>query len=359
MKSALVVALFVAVAVCCVRAEEESAYGEEPPRYGARLVKPKIFGNRKQPINIVPRGDPRASAPTAPIAPVRTGLSRNAAFNGARGSKAGVDAFKRGRGIPEVIPKLPQHAVFGANYGNNKCITQGGQCQLTTTCGGIVTRNLCPGPSYITCCTYTSTQCAAISGSCKDTSTCLGTVVKGLCPGGNNIACCTETDAVSGVFRKPPVAQGGNCLANFNGAALATRALAWQDAYRKNGVRYDQVRRQFGASPPVTYADCSSFVTSVLDSLGWNCLFAVGRTTAAMIPQMKVRGGFHTAPKTGDIAMWSSHTGVVVQGATECANSGVRMVAMGDHGAADTGCITVDALKGWGSGTFLGFWTPW
>jgi len=266
---------------------------------------------------------------------------------------------------PKVNPKIAPHVRrLGANYADNKCTRQGGQCQTTTTCGGIITKNICPGPSYITCCTYTSTACAAIKGSCQDVSTCLGSVVHGLCPGGNNIACCTNRLSKDGSLiasaaaklRAPKRLQGGNCLANFNGPALAKRATEYQLKYRADGVRYDQAKRQFGPSPPVAFADCSSFVTSVLDSLSWDCLFAAGRNTAAMIPQMRVRGGFHSKPKLGDVVMWTAHTGIVTE---VCAGDDVRMVAMGLHGAEDTGCTSLVKLRTWGSGTFLGFWTPW
>jgi hypothetical protein len=194
---------------------------------------------------------------------------------------------------------------------------------------------------------YSSAACTNQKGSCVAQSTCGNEVVHGICPGPSNIICC-----VMALPTPPPT--GGNCLSNFNPATFAARALAYQQAYRANGVVYSQPQRQFGASPPVKYADCSAFVTSVLDSLDWDCLFANGRYTGAMIPIMTQRGGFHQTPNVGDIVMWSSHTGIVVQ----TSGTQVRMVAMGSHGAGDTGLTSPSNIPSWGSGNFLGYWTP-
>jgi len=148
-------------------------------------------------------------------------------------------------------------------------------------------------------------------------------------------------------------ANPGQCLATFNGQRLATTASQWQQHYKSGGVIYSQGHRQFGYN--ARYADCSSFVTSVLDSLGWDCLFQNGRNTAAMIPLMRARGGFHQSPSVGDVVMWGGHTGIVTK---VCPNGQAEMVAMGLHGCADTGCISIGAMQGWGSGGWLGFWTP-
>jgi hypothetical protein len=160
---------------------------------------------------------------------------------------------------------------------------------------------------------------------------------------------------VSGVA--PPAASSYGCLSSFNPGLFALRAQEYQQSYRANGVRYDDTgkTRQFGPSLPVMSADCSSFVTSVLTSLKWNCLFAATPYTSAMRVIMEHRGGFHPAPRLGDIVVWSSHVGIVAE---VCGVNSVRMVAMGTHGAADTGCIALDRVAGWGSGQFLGYWTP-
>ncbi len=49
----------------------------------------------------------------------------------------------------------------------------------------------------------------------------------------------------------------------------------YQATYKSRGVRYSQPRREFGIN--AKYADCSSFVTSILNDVGMNCLFAAGR----------------------------------------------------------------------------------
>jgi len=145
----------------------------------------------------------------------------------------------------------------------------------------------------------------------------------------------------------------GACLAGFNGAKLASTASSWQQHYAANKVTYSQPLRQYGYN--AKKADCSSFVTSVLESIGYDCLFADGRNTGAMKPKMVARGGFHQVPKLGDIVMWGGHTGIVVQ---ICAGGKAAMVAMGNSGCRNTGCITVASMKQWGSGGWLGFWTP-
>jgi len=190
---------------------------------------------------------------------------------------------------------------------------------------------------------YSSAQCTAQKGQCIAESSChTGNVISGICPGPAGIKCCAPKPNTS-------------CLSNFNGATLAARALQYQQSYRAHGVVYSQPNRQFGPSPPVRYADCSAFVTSILDSLQWDCLFQNGRYTGAMIPIMRQRGGFHPTPKLGDIVMWTDHTGIV---AGNCPSGQVRMVAMGNSGARDTSCISLNSLPAWGSGSFLGFWTP-
>jgi len=255
-------------------------------------------------VVIVPKGDPRAYPPTSlPVSP-----------------------YPMLQKAPRV-PKKPAQPLFPTSPATAPSVNV-----------GAVLKAGAPA--------YSSAACSARSGSCVAQSTCGKQVVHGICPGPANIICCVPNSP------PPPVA---NCLSNFNGATLASRALAYQQAYRSHGVTYSQPSRQFGASPPVQRADCSSFVNSVLDSLGWDCLFKSGQYTGAMNPIMVQRGGFHQVPKLGDIVMWSSHTGIIVQ---VCSGGLARMVAMGSHGAGDTGCISVNSMKGWGSGTWNGFWTP-
>jgi len=148
-------------------------------------------------------------------------------------------------------------------------------------------------------------------------------------------------------------ATGANCLANFNGAAFATVASTYQRNYKAHGTIYSQAKRQFGLN--VQYSDCSSFVSSVMTAAGYGCLFVGSKAnTAAMVPEERARGGFHSVPRVGDLVMWTSHTGIV----TAVGNGVATMVAMGVHGCANTGMIALSKIPGWGSGSFLGYWTP-
>jgi len=150
-----------------------------------------------------------------------------------------------------------------------------------------------------------------------------------------------------------PSANAGSCLAKYNGAAVAAKASAYQANYKSRGVIYSQPRRQFGIG--AKYADCSSFVTSILQDTGFDCLFAAGRYTAYMNQQIAKRGGWKQTAVVGDIVMWGSHTGLIVK---VCGGGRYTMVAMGLHGAGLASCLTVSQLKSWGSGGWKGFWTP-
>lgn len=143
------------------------------------------------------------------------------------------------------------------------------------------------------------------------------------------------------------------CLRSWNGATAAAKAAAYQANYKSRGVRYSQPNRQFGIT--ANYADCSSFVTSILNDIGMNCLFAAGRYTAYMNEQIRARGGYSQVAKVGDIVMWGSHTGMIVR---VCAPGSYSMVAMGNSGAGRAECKTPAGLAAWGSGGWLGFWTP-
>jgi len=194
-----------------------------------------------------------------------------------------------------------------------------------------------------------SAACTGRKGVCKSSGSCTGSVVRGLCPGPADWTCCVP----KGTVTPPPPTSSDACLRTFNGATLASRAIQYQQHYASRGVKYSQASRQFGYD--VTYADCTSFGYSVMEAAGYGCLFTNARYTAAMKPLMSARGGFHQVPKTGDIAMWGGHFGIVVQA---CAGGKVDMVAMGNSGCRRTGCITVGSLQAWGSGGWLGFWTP-
>jgi len=148
---------------------------------------------------------------------------------------------------------------------------------------------------------------------------------------------------------------GTGCMSSFNAQAFASKASSMCAAYRQAGVIYSQPKRQFGMPPAVKYADCTSFGYSVMSAAGIGCMFTNARWTGAMQPIMRANGGFHTAPQVGDVAMWGGHFGIVV-GA--CGSGQVRFVAMGLHGCRDSGCISMSTINRWGSGGWIGFWTP-
>jgi len=150
-----------------------------------------------------------------------------------------------------------------------------------------------------------------------------------------------------------PAANAGACLAHYNGAAVAAKAKTYQQNYKSRGVKYSQPEREFGIN--AKFSDCSSFVTSILADTGFDCLFAGGRYTAYMNKQIRLRGNYKQTAVAGDVVMWGSHTGLIVE---NCGGGRYTMVAMGLHGAGLAKCQTVRSLKAWGSGGWLGFWTP-
>jgi len=194
-----------------------------------------------------------------------------------------------------------------------------------------------------------SAACTGRKGVCKSRKSCTGTVVTGLCPGSGDWTCCVPKGTTTG----GSTGTSGACLKNFNGQAFANMAIKYQQHYAQRGVRYSQPSRQFGYD--VSYADCTSFGYSVMQAAGYGCLFNNARYTAAMKPLMAARGGWHQVARTGDVAFWGDHFGIVVNA---CAGGKVDMVAMGLSGCRRTGCITVAQLKSWGSGGWIGFWTP-
>jgi len=166
-----------------------------------------------------------------------------------------------------------------------------------------------------------------------------------------------EADAESFIEDTPI---DGSCLRSFDGKKFAEKAIEYQVKYAAAGVKYSQPFRKFGLPPP-KYSDCSAFTYSVMadPALNYACLWAdpTMRNTRSMKPIMVDKGNFHPTPKQGDLAFWGGHVGIVVN--VQCnAPAQVDAVLMGNHGCARTGCITVQALEKWGSGGWLGFWTP-
>jgi len=162
-----------------------------------------------------------------------------------------------------------------------------------------------------------------------------------------------ETDAT------PAPAPNSLCLQKFDAKAFAEKAVEYEKSYIRQKITYSQPNRSFGPNPKTKQNDCSGFVTSILDSLQYNCLWPTTgtRNTRDMKTAMVQRGGFHQTPKIGDIVMWSGHTGIITA-RDDCPKGKYELVAMGSHGAKTSGCQTIEKLKTWGSGTWLGFWTP-
>jgi hypothetical protein len=185
--------------------------------------------------------------------------------------------------------------------------------------------------------------CQSQGGTCKDVGQCGGTTRSGLCPGPANIKCCFTGSA----------GNPGSCLANYDGSRVVAKALAYQSAYQSRGTKYSQSGRQYGISARL--ADCSSYVTSILEDTGYDCLFAAGRYTGYMNPQIRARGGYSQTAKAGDLVMWGGHTGIVVK---VCGGGKYQMTAMGNSGARISPCLTPGQMASWGSGGWLGFWTP-
>jgi len=184
--------------------------------------------------------------------------------------------------------------------------------------------------------------CSSKGGSCMDVAQCRGTTQSGLCPGAANIKCCFSSGA-----------NPGACLSNYNAGAVVAKALQYQSTYQRNGVRYSQPNRQYGIN--AKFSDCSSYVTSILEDTGFDCLFRAGRYTGYMNPQIRARGGYSQVAKAGDLVMWGGHTGIVTK---VCGAGQYQMTAMGNSGARVTPCLTPSQMAAWGSGGWLGFWTP-
>jgi len=170
----------------------------------------------------------------------------------------------------------------------------------------------------------------------------------------------SQSESDSDSEGEAPTAAGPTsaCLKSFQAAKTAAAALTFRASYAANNVRYSQPNRSFGLVPGTKKADCSSFVTSVLESVGYNCLWsnAEARNTQRMNKDIRARGGYKTTAKPGDLVMWSGHTGLISP--KSCPKNTYELVAMGLHGAKASGCLTVEKMKKWGSGTWLGFWTP-
>jgi len=291
----------------------------------------------------VPKGDPRAGGRSFSVKGLPTSItSAQRQVTGASG--------------------VAGHRKFGGINADNRCTQQGGRCQSTSTCGAVTTRLLCPGPASITCCTQNSKACANIGGMCRDASTCVGTSSIGLCPGGNSIQCCVPVPVAAGSDAAVPSASrlvtNQNCLFDFNGAKLSAKALQVSNDYKTAGVKFSDLKRQFGLSA-IKYANSLSFVMSVLDSLGWSCVFATDKRMPAVIENMRIRSTIRQdKPQIGDIVVSADDLAIV----NDVCDNGMRasLVLMGAKGPMVTGCITMQQIQKLTRkpNTFQGFWTP-
>jgi len=315
-KTVFAVLVVCAVALSAVHAlradadvEVEVDVPTTPPRRGkplkpARTLGPK-YGNTQK-VVIVPKGDPRAQAPPSPPKPVQP-----------QEPKVIVEADA----VEPVVPQPPTtvEVVDAASPTPFvPSIVTGGNG------GGVVVPPTAP------------------SGAGA------GPFVPPIAPAGG-----AGAPSVPRPLLKNGAPNPGACLARYNGATAAARASTYQATYKSRGVRYSQPNRQFGIN--AKYADCSSFVTSILTDIGMNCLFDAGRYTAYMNKMIAARGGYSRTANVGDIVMWGSHTGMIVR---VCSPGVYSMVAMGNSGAGRAECKTPSQLAAWGSGGWLGFWRP-
>jgi hypothetical protein len=303
-----------------------------------------LMSNVFRPV-YVPKGDPRAGKGSFEVKGLPTSAhSEQRQSIAVRPGASGVRGRRR----------------FGGLNADNRCTQQGGRCQQTSLCGAVVTKLLCPGPASITCCTYNSKACANIGGTCRDASTCVGTSSIGLCPGPKNIQCCVPVAASasgSAVVSTAPVTNQ-NCLFDFNGAKFAAKAVAVSNDYKTTGVKFSDLKRQFGVSA-IKCANSLSFVVSVMDGLGWGCVFATDERMPAIMQNMKIRSTIRAEkPQVGDIAVSLDDMAIV----NEVCDNGTKasLVLMGATGPQITGCIPMQLIAEMTRkpGTFQGFWTP-
>ena len=99
------------------------------------------------------------------------------------------------------------------------CISGGGSCinTFTTTCGGSLVANLCPGTSEYKCCRSSPSDKPCIGGTCKNiySDTCIGSYAPGLCSGPSNIQCCKTVEPGGGGLTYPVKGERLQATLNF------------------------------------------------------------------------------------------------------------------------------------------------
>ncbi len=154
-----------------------------------------------------------------------------------------------------------------------------------------------------------------------------------------------------------------------------TKAKELQKKYKDKGVTYSQEKRQVGVD--VLYADCSTFVTTILNESGYGGMFKTNYTGSGngggiqgeiqkMSGASDLKEPYSLTPQEGDIVMWGGHIAIV----TQVTADEVQFAAMGNSGAhigkipLTNGVVdlsnaaTLKATKTYGSGGFWGFWSP-
>lgn len=128
------------------------------------------------------------------------------------------------------------------------------------------------------------------------------------------------------------------------------------ETYRKNEVRYNQSKREFGLA--AKFSDCSSAVSTILKISGMEGKLR-STNTRSMREETSSKGGRFRKnnPLPGDLMMWGGHVALV----TEVDENFVHFAHMGRSGARIgkvrmSGKI-LESESTWGSGGFIGFWT--
>jgi hypothetical protein len=163
----------------------------------------------------------------------------------------------------------------------------------------------------------------------------------------------------------PPPNLGGNCLANFNGMAFAKEALLWYQRYKEptpeeiaQDKQAEEYLKTLGLAPRVKENDSASFLTNVLDSMSWGCVFNVntGKDLKTIIE--RASKSLSPFPKIGDVVVWKTQVAVVTN---VCVGGRVEVTAQTAEGFVNSGCkalAEIKALKPATEADFIGFWTP-
>lgn len=137
---------------------------------------------------------------------------------------------------------------------------------------------------------------------------------------------------------------------------LVQNAKLMVETYKKNKVRYNQSKREFGLG--AKFSDCSSAVSTILKLSGVEDKLK-STNTRSMREEIAAKGGKFRKndPRPGDIMMWGGHVALV----TGVDDDSVHFAHMGRSGATIGKVKLVGRIleseSTWGSGGFIGFWT--